>query len=173
MEEKKNLKYVLNNIELACSIFILAVTFFVLTLQIIFRLTGVQNAWTDELSRYLFIWLTYLGAGVAMQRDEHVRIDILNKVWPKPLRKPLERFGLLISLAFCFVALYFTTVYTLNVRANGQISGGLGISMFVPYLAVNVGYVSVIIRMIQYQIIPEVKLMFSGKKKRKEMVTDE
>lgn len=34
-------------------------------------------AWADELSRYVFIWVIFIGAALAYFRDEHIAVDIL------------------------------------------------------------------------------------------------
>mgnify|MGYP003289899686 CR=1 FL=1 len=46
-----------------------------LTAQVVIRMTiGSSIAWTEELSRYTFLWSVYLGAALAAKRGAHVRV---------------------------------------------------------------------------------------------------
>ncbi|WP_291299628.1 TRAP transporter small permease [Desulfosporosinus sp. BICA1-9] len=44
---------------------------------------GSSLAWSEEVSRFLFIWLVFFGAILAYINDEHLALDILTKVLPK------------------------------------------------------------------------------------------
>jgi TRAP-type C4-dicarboxylate transport system permease small subunit len=43
--------------------------------------------WSEELARYLLVWMTFLGAGVAYYRKAHPGIDILQKKLPSHIQK--------------------------------------------------------------------------------------
>ena len=51
------------------------------TLQMISRLTGLIPAWiwTEEMARFLFIWMVMLGAMIGVRDGSHFEVD----VWPK------------------------------------------------------------------------------------------
>ena len=60
--------------EYACSI-CLGVMILCLSLQVVARMTlGTSIAWTEELSRFSFIWAVYIGGVLAVKRGTHVRI---------------------------------------------------------------------------------------------------
>ena len=67
----------------------------------------VQNpsSFTDELSRYMLIWLGMLGAAYVAGQNQHLAIDILpNKLSGKPKMKLLVLINLLILL-FALIAM--------------------------------------------------------------------
>jgi TRAP-type C4-dicarboxylate transport system permease small subunit len=67
----------------------------------------VQNpsSFTDELSRYMLIWLGMLGAAYVAGQNQHLAIDILpNKLRGKPKMKLLVLINLLILL-FALIAM--------------------------------------------------------------------
>lgn len=33
------------------------------------------QSWAEEVGRYLFVWITFLGAAVAFSRDTHIKVD--------------------------------------------------------------------------------------------------
>lgn len=56
------------------------------TLQIVARYTALIPAWiwTEELSRFLFIWMIMLGAMIAVREGTHFVVDLLPDMAPKP-----------------------------------------------------------------------------------------
>ena len=60
--------------EIICTFFV-GVMIFALTTQTVWRfVTGSSFAWTEELSRYSFIWAVFFAAALAVKRTAHVRI---------------------------------------------------------------------------------------------------
>ena len=57
-------------------------------------------AWTVELSRILFVWLTFIGAAVAVRDGVHVRVTLAVDLLPPAARRLLARAGVVRSLAF-------------------------------------------------------------------------
>ena len=61
--------------------------------------------WTDELAGVLLLWVAMLGAAIACQRGEHMRLSIALEKLPPRWRPRAEALGLLIALAFlCAIA---------------------------------------------------------------------
>ena len=55
----------------------------VVTLQIVCRYILLElPPWSEELSRYLMIWVTFLGGAIAVANDENIAIDIVVKILP-------------------------------------------------------------------------------------------
>ncbi len=62
--------------------------------------------WSDELASLLFLWLSMLGAVVALRRGEHMRMTgIVNRVGPKA-RSLLETLAMTIPLAFLALVMW-------------------------------------------------------------------
>jgi tripartite ATP-independent transporter DctM subunit len=67
--------------------------------------------WTDELASILFLWLSMLGAVVALRRGEHMRMTgLVTRVGPRP-RALLEALALTASLAFVLLVLHHALEY--------------------------------------------------------------
>jgi TRAP-type transport system small permease protein len=57
---------------------LLAVMFLITFWQIIARfLPGESTVWSEEVARFLFVWIVFLGAGTLMRDEEHIRISVL------------------------------------------------------------------------------------------------
>lgn len=79
---------------------------------------------SEELSRFMFIWLTFLGATVAMREGGHLQVDILlRRLSGKPLfvvRLTAE----LVVLLCCSVFLWgLLRQHSLNVANTGMVTG--------------------------------------------------
>ncbi len=92
---------------------------------------------TDELSRYLMIWIVLLG-GVLLVRDNgHIRVDIaVNALAPKARRLMLVLADLL-SLAFLATLTIVSALTTQDMFAQQTITLGLSMAWF--YAALPVG----------------------------------
>jgi len=56
------------------------------TLQIVSRYTALIPSWiwTEELSRFLFIWMIMLGSMIAVREGTHFVVDVLPPMPPRP-----------------------------------------------------------------------------------------
>ena len=91
--------------------------------------------WVEETSRFLFIWLSFLGAALAVEQMAHIRIDFFARLLPPRARLFLEILVYLGMVAFALVVTYQGTVVTMRA---GDRSPVLLIPMSVAYLALPV-----------------------------------
>ena len=95
---------------------------------------------SDEMSRYCFIWLTYIGAMVAMREGAHLGVDTLIKKLPLGGKK----FCFFMSqslMLFCNV-LFLMGTYEMHELQVTNISPVVGISMIWVY---GIGYVVAVV----------------------------
>ena len=50
---------------------------------------GQAVSWTEEVPRYLLIWISFLAAAVGVFRRDHVGFDVLFNALPRPVRRVL------------------------------------------------------------------------------------
>ena len=82
------------------------------TLQIVSRYTQLFPAyiWTEELSRFLFIWMVMLGAMIGIRERTHFEVDVWPDLGPKPgalLRIVAHLFVLVVAVVFLHWGLRF------------------------------------------------------------------
>jgi TRAP-type C4-dicarboxylate transport system permease small subunit len=66
-------------------ILILSVMTLVVFLQVVFRyVLGRPLDWSEEMARYLFVWLSILGAALGVQKGGHFGLDFLQRMMPGP-----------------------------------------------------------------------------------------
>lgn len=82
-------------VRLVC-IVLATVLFVIVVAAIVFRYGfGQAVSWTEEVPRYLLIWISFLAAASCVLRREHVGFDVLFNALPKGARKVL---GAVLSL---------------------------------------------------------------------------
>jgi TRAP-type C4-dicarboxylate transport system permease small subunit len=113
--------------------------FVVLTFaQVVFRyVIGYSLYWSEELARYLFVWVSFLGSVVALERGVHIGMDVVIAKLPPGPRRYVEVFSDISVAAF----LVFLTVQGLKMAMRNMIqkSPALQVSMGVVSLAIPVG----------------------------------
>src|SRR3981189_740782 len=82
------------------------------TLQIISRYTQLIPSWiwTEELSRFLFIWMVMLGAMIGIREHSHFEVDVWPDLGPKPtalLRVVSDTCVLVFALVFVWWGIEF------------------------------------------------------------------
>lgn len=73
--------------------------------QVIARLTAGSLPWSEELARYLMIYLTYTGASVGVKRKSHIAITFLSGKLPGRGEEALDLLGNLLCLGACALIL--------------------------------------------------------------------
>ena len=73
---------------------------FVISLQIVSRVFFTSVTWTEEVARFLLIWITFLGATLAFQQGRHIAVQLARDSLPANLRRIVIGAGILVSIAF-------------------------------------------------------------------------
>ena len=120
----------------------LAVLMAVITLDVLWGVftryaLGNQASWSEELARFLLIWIGVLGAAYASGKRMHLSIDLLGPKLEKKQQRRLQRFIDMVILAFAVTALViggFRLLYITQVL--GQLSPALRVPMALVYSVV-------------------------------------
>ncbi len=133
----------------------LAVLAILVVLQVTTRFViNVPLAWTEEIARYLMIYVVFLGSGLAMRYNQHIAIDFLIDVMKNVKNKArLQTVVLLISAVFCLLLAYYGTQLTFIVV--DQSTPTLGYSMSWAYAAVPFGAMLMLLNIIALLIQPK------------------
>ena len=92
---------------------------------------------SEELSRFLFIWVTFLGAIVAMRDNAHLGLDTLIRVLPGAGKRFCFALSNLLMLGCC-VLMFYGTLKQHQINAT-TLSGVMQIPMSWVY---GVGYIT-------------------------------
>ena len=111
-------------LEMLC-VLILAVMSCLVFLNVVLRY-GFNSSisTTEEVSRYMFVWLTFLGAVLAFSENQHVNVTILTERLSHIKRKILYVFTDILMLFCCYLIVSGSwTQYVLNKANLAPISG--------------------------------------------------
>ena len=72
----------------------------VITLQIVSRVLFTAVGWTEEVARFLLVWITFLAATLAFRRGRHIAVTFVVDVLPGLPRRLARLAALLVSLGF-------------------------------------------------------------------------
>ncbi|SMB92447.1 C4-dicarboxylate transporter, DctM subunit [Desulfonispora thiosulfatigenes DSM 11270] len=107
------------------------------------------TTWTEEVARYIFIFIAYFGAALAIKKNENIRVDaLINKV-PKPISRSLDLASVLLTYILFFILLKGGLENCMQQFVRGQVSPALGLPMYIPYFAVPLGILLMAIRTTQ------------------------
>jgi TRAP-type C4-dicarboxylate transport system permease small subunit len=98
--------------------------------------------WVEEVSRYLMIWLTFLGAGLVLRYGGHIGIDTLQERLPR-LAPWIRAAIFVVMLAFFAVMLWLGIRYA--AFTWGQTTPVMQIPIGAVYLAMPIGFTLMII----------------------------
>nr|WP_249316785.1 TRAP transporter small permease [Bacillus sp. FJAT-50079] len=124
------------------SIFI-AIMAIVMILQVFSRfIFDLPLNWSEELARYLSIYAVFFGAAIALRYQQLIAVEALVDRVPETPRKILRIIVLVICIVF--FALLFVKGIDMVERVNTQKSPAMQIPMSIPYAAVPIGAVLLI-----------------------------
>lgn len=131
---------------------ILLIAMFVAMVAIIFMQVIMRYAfnnslsWSEELGKFLFVWLSWVGISIGARRREHIKITMLIDKLPYRIARSMDVLVELILIGICGITAYYGV--TLVFSQVGTHYAGIRISMSWGYLAVVIGCVLMMIRSI-------------------------
>ncbi len=129
-----------------CVIVLLAAMAAMVFANVVLRfLTDHSILWVEEASRFLMIWLTFLGSGLVLRYGAHIGIDTLQEKFPR--QAPAIR-----AVIFIGLIVFFATMVWLGLRYArltwGQTTPVLQIPYGAVYLAMPVGFAWMIVHLL-------------------------
>lgn len=94
-------------------------------------------AWSEEGSKYLMVWLTFLGAPIALRHAGHINIDLLIKMFPPRGRQVFYLIVHLIIIATMGILFWKGALFA-QMGAR-QVASSFNFSMLWMYVAVPIG----------------------------------
>ena len=79
----------------------------VVFLQVVFRLISGSLPWSEELARYMMIFMVYLGASVGVKKKNHIAIEFVANQLPGKGRTVVDIISALLMLAVFVVIIHF------------------------------------------------------------------
>ena len=107
----------------------------------------VPTPWCEELARYLFIALSYIGSGRAFINGAHINIDLMDTLLEKHSKDPekakagFNRFSAFLTEAFIVAFTFIYISYLQTISRRPQESASMHINMLIPMSFVLIGLI--------------------------------
>lgn len=111
--------------------------------------TAGAAVWTEELSRYIFIWISYLALPVAIRQRSSIRVDIVYDRLPPRWQRAS---WIVVDLAFLLLTLVIFRTGLGQIERlieYPQMTTALGIPYIIPYMILPVGFGLMSLRLVQ------------------------
>jgi C4-dicarboxylate transporter DctQ subunit len=118
-----------------------ALTFTQVVLRFVFN---NPQAWAEEVSRYLFVWIVFIGAAVAVAHDVHIRIDVFVK-WLGPRAQWGLRLFFCVVELICFAFVLYAGLVVSWRNRGSEFYTIPGLPQVLFYLAIPVSAVLMLI----------------------------
>jgi TRAP-type C4-dicarboxylate transport system permease small subunit len=107
-------------------------------IQVLFRyIFHLSLAWSEELARYLFLWLAALASAYAFKLKSHFALRFLVDRFGKGLQKATGTFVSFVISGFLVIFVWKATEFTFSMAK--QVAPSTQMSMAVPYSSAIVG----------------------------------
>lgn len=126
----------------------------IMGIQVFFRyVLQTSLSWTEELTRYLFIWSGFLSVSYCTKYCISIKIEQFAAKLNRYQRAILKVINHSIELIFFLYMIPFAFSFLMSAVKSGQVSPALGIPMYYVQAAPLVSFILVSIRIFQRWII--------------------
>lgn len=120
-----------------------------MTTHVFFRyVVRAPLTWSEEATRYMFIWFVFIGVSYGIRNKTHIRVNIIEVLCPK-IAPGFSLIQDVVGAAFIFYLLPAAVRSMQQLAARNQTSAGLHLPMIFVYGALMCGLCISVIRIIQ------------------------
>ena len=142
----------------------LVVTTLIIFAQIIMR--SVFNSsltWSEELTRYIFIWQIWLGVSIAQKEKQHIKVELLfSFIKNEKFKDVVDIIATLIMIAFNVFLVIKGSELVGQMIVRHNLSGAMRLPMYIVYLVLPLSAGILSLRLAG-QLVSDMKDLFSGK----------
>ena len=110
---------------------------------------GMSLSWSEELTRYLFIWCGFLSVSYCSKKCLSIKIEQFVAIFPRRGKALFKVVNHTFELIFFIYMIPFAWSYMMSSVHSGQLSPACGIPMYYVQAAPLVSFILVAIRIVQ------------------------
>ncbi len=162
----KTIKWLDEYLEISICVALMSMMTLLIFVQVIMRYVFSSSlSWSEELARYLFIWLIYLGISYGCKIRKHIKIDAALGLFPMKTRKYVVILGDIIFFAFAIYIMVTGYELVLMQIKLTKVSPALRIPLQYVASAPMIGFGLAAFRQVQ-TIVFRIKEIKNSKKPR-------
>ena len=96
---------IINNLDLYIGCTVLTIMVLTMFSQVFARyVLGTSIVWSEALSRYAILWMTFVGLGYGVRKRSHLEMTLFYNMCPPIVRKMLQiLINLIVIAAYCYI----------------------------------------------------------------------
>lgn len=110
---------------------------------------NLSLGWSEELSRFFFVWLVYISAALAAKHRSHIRVELIDQLLPRSLAKWTGLLSDLLWIGFALVVAFQGYNVAMMIMGHGQLSPAVQLPMGWIYLIIPFGFALIAFRVAQ------------------------
>lgn len=135
--------------EILMVIFLIAMTL-IMGIQVFSRyVLGMSLSWSEEITRYLFIWSAFLSVSLCTRKCISIKIDQFIQLFPRRGKAFWKVLNLTVEFVFFVYLIPYSFIYLKNTIESGQVSPACGIPMYYVQAAPFVCFIITAFRIAQ------------------------
>ncbi|HJD46785.1 MAG TPA: TRAP transporter small permease [Candidatus Mediterraneibacter norfolkensis] len=147
---KKAINWIDEYLEEVLLVAALAAMALIMGVQVFCRyVLGASLSWSEELTRYIFIWAGFLSVSYCTKKCISIKIEQFVALFPKRGKAMFKVVNHTFELILFLYLIPFAWKYLMSAVANGQTSPAMGIPMYYVQAAPLVGFILSAIRVLQ------------------------
>ena len=147
---KKILHYLDEYLEEFLMVISLIAMTLIMGIQVFSRyILGMSLSWSEEITRYLFIWSAFLSVSLCTRKCISIKIDQFIQLFPKRGKSLWKVLNLTVEFVFFVYLIPYSFIYLKNTIESGQVSPACGIPMYYVQAAPFVCFIITAFRIAQ------------------------
>ena len=126
----------LEKVEKAILAITVAIMIIIITYQVIMRYVFANaNSWSEELARYMFIWLVWIGAAYATKLRKNIIIDVVASKFKGNVKLISEIINFVLFVVLMLFMLWTTSTVMMQVYESNSMGTGTHLPMWIVWLS--------------------------------------
>lgn len=123
----------------------------IIAVEVIRRfLLNEQAPWSTTIPAYMFVWLTWPGAALAVRLRAHLSFTEIRERLPRFAQYVVMQFDYLLFIGFAVIAIYYSMdLVQLQIDNSSTVPGTRNVLSWWFYLATPVGWALLVFRVLQ------------------------
>ena len=132
----KFLRFLNDHLEEYLLVFLMVVEVVVVFAQVVTRYVFHSPlAWSEELARYMFIWLVWIGAAYATKMRKNIIIDVVCSKFKGNVKLISEIINFVLFVVLMLFMLWTTSTVMMQVYESNSIGTGTHLPMWIVWLS--------------------------------------
>lgn len=110
---------------------------------------NLSLGWSEEVSRFMFVWMVYISAAMAAKHRRHIRVELVDQFLPRSISKWAGLLSDLLWIGYALIVAFQGYNIAMMIMGHGQLSPAVQLPMGWIYMIIPLGFVLIAIRVLQ------------------------